>query len=151
MTGGWPRPPSVSNGSALRRHAEFWRVTRRLAAHAARVIVWSRAFGTALASGGLPGEAAVGHGRAWRAFAMAMPAYHPNVRAVGQARGDRLTGRQAECLRWAEVGRSARDIGAILGISQRTVEEHLAIACATLGVRTRVQAVVCARRLGLLD
>jgi DNA-binding CsgD family transcriptional regulator len=62
----------------------------------------------------------------------------------------RLTARQLQCLRWAEEGKSARDIGTILGISARTVEEHIAIACAALGVRTRVQAVVFARRLGLL-
>jgi DNA-binding CsgD family transcriptional regulator len=41
-------------------------------------------------------------------------------------------------------------MGQILGISQRTVEKHLELACATLGVRTRIQAVVRARELGLL-
>ncbi|HEY2359423.1 MAG TPA: helix-turn-helix transcriptional regulator [Phenylobacterium sp.] len=59
-----------------------------------------------------------------------------------------LTARQVECLRWTEEGKSARDIGTILGISARTVDEHIAGACAALGVRTRVQAVVRARSLG---
>ena len=63
--------------------------------------------------------------------------------------GPRLTGRQLECLHWTEEGKSARDIGTILGISARTVEEHIAVACAALGVRTRIQAVVRARHLGL--
>lgn len=66
-------------------------------------------------------------------------------------RSPSLTKRQLECLSWTEEGKSARDIGQILGISQRTVEEHLALACATLEVRTRLQAVVKARRLGLLE
>lgn len=63
----------------------------------------------------------------------------------------RLTARQAECLAWAELGKSARDIGQILGISQRTVEKHLEMACAALQVRTRIQAVGKARRLSLID
>jgi len=67
-----------------------------------------------------------------------------------QAEDARLTPRQVECLLWTEQGKSARDIGTILGISARTVEEHLAVACAELGVRTRVQAVVQARQLNLL-
>lgn len=61
-----------------------------------------------------------------------------------------LSRRQLECLSWAEAGKSARDIGQILGISQRTVEKHLEQACGLLGVRTRIQAVVRARQLGLL-
>ena len=62
-----------------------------------------------------------------------------------------LSRRQLECLSWAEVGKSARDTGQILGISQRTVEKHLEQAYEVLGVRTRIQAVVQARRLGLFD
>ena len=62
-----------------------------------------------------------------------------------------LRRRQLECLSWAEAGKSARDTGQILGISQRTVEKHLEQACEALGVRTRIQAVVRARQLGLLD
>ncbi|WP_421938109.1 response regulator transcription factor [Phenylobacterium sp.] len=62
-----------------------------------------------------------------------------------------LSRRQVECLNWAEEGKSARDIGQILGISQRTVEKHFEQAYAALNVRTRVQAVVRARDLGLLE
>lgn len=61
-----------------------------------------------------------------------------------------LSRRQVECLAWAEQGKSARDTGVILGISQRTVEKHLEQAYEALGVRTRIQAVVRARELGLL-
>lgn len=62
----------------------------------------------------------------------------------------RLSERQLECLAWAQEGKSATDIGQIIGISGRTVEGHLAKACESLGVRTRIQAVLRARELGLL-
>lgn len=65
-------------------------------------------------------------------------------------RGPRLSERQLECLAWAQEGKSATDIGQIIGISGRTVEGHLAKVCEALGVRTRIQAVVRARELGLL-
>lgn len=67
-----------------------------------------------------------------------------------ETRAPRLSDRQLECLAWAQEGKSAGVIGQILGISGRTVEGHLAKACEALGVRTRVQAVVKARELGLL-
>lgn len=65
--------------------------------------------------------------------------------------GYAITPRQLECLTWAQEGKSATDIGAILEISPRTVENHFARVCEQLGVRTRIQAVVKALDLGLLD
>lgn len=61
-----------------------------------------------------------------------------------------VTERQLECLAWVQEGKSASDIGGILGISSRTVEGHLLRLCEHLGVRTRLQAVLKARDLGLL-
>lgn len=61
-----------------------------------------------------------------------------------------ITFRQLECLYWVQAGKSATDIGCILGVSPRTVEAHLAKACARFGVRTRIQAVLKAKALGLL-
>jgi len=61
-----------------------------------------------------------------------------------------LSRRQTECLFWVQEGKSSRDIGVILGVSHRIVERHVFRACAKLGVRTRVQAVVRARSLGLI-
>lgn len=61
-----------------------------------------------------------------------------------------LTDRQLECLAWTQEGKSAVDIGQILGISARTVEGHLAKVCHHLGVRTRIQAVSKAKDLGFL-
>jgi len=61
-----------------------------------------------------------------------------------------LRPRQVECLAWARQGKSSADIGRILGISGRTVDEHIAHACEALEVRTRVQAVARAVQLGVL-
>jgi DNA-binding CsgD family transcriptional regulator len=61
-----------------------------------------------------------------------------------------ITERQLECLAWVQEGKSATDIGAILGLSGRTVEKHIIKVCGHLGVKTRVQAVVRARELGLI-
>jgi len=75
-------------------------------------------------------------GRIW------LSGHEPDLRAISS--------RQIECLYWVQMGKSATDIGAILGISSRTVEGHIAKTCEILGVRTRIQAVVLARDLGLL-
>jgi DNA-binding CsgD family transcriptional regulator len=65
--------------------------------------------------------------------------------------GAPVTPRQLECLRWVQAGKSAYDIGVILGISPRTVDTHILEACARLGVRTRMQAVLAAIELGILS
>ena len=56
-----------------------------------------------------------------------------------------------ECLSWVARGKSSVDIGRILELSPRTVDEHVRGACRRFGVRTRVQAVARALELGLLD
>jgi DNA-binding CsgD family transcriptional regulator len=72
--------------------------------------------------------------------------------SCGSERSDRpsLTIRQLQCLEWSRRGKSSVDIGKILGLSPRTVDEHFAIACKALEVRTRMQAVSKAVSLGLL-
>jgi DNA-binding CsgD family transcriptional regulator len=62
-----------------------------------------------------------------------------------------ITERQLEILSWVQEGKSARDIGEILGISPRTVEHQLEKVCDSLGVRTRFQAVLKVRDLGVLN
>lgn len=62
-----------------------------------------------------------------------------------------ITKRQLECLFWVQEGKSATDIGGILGLSGRTVEKHIIKVCSHLGVKTRIQAVVRARELGLIN
>lgn len=89
-----------------------------------------------------------GHARS-RAEAAA-PLHDPIVMDGGPHHAP-LTPRQIECLAWARDGKSSGDIGLILGISARTVDGHVAEACARLEVRTRVQAVAMATQLGYLE
>lgn len=62
-----------------------------------------------------------------------------------------LSQREAECLAWVSRGKSSSDIGAILGLSPRTVDSYLEKVCAKLRVRTRIEAVALAVRTGLID
>ncbi|NGO52983.1 LuxR family transcriptional regulator [Mesorhizobium camelthorni] len=55
--------------------------------------------------------------------------------------GVSLTPREYECLQWAARGKSAWDIGGILGIKPRTAAFHLDNAKKKLGVRTKNQAI----------
>jgi DNA-binding CsgD family transcriptional regulator len=61
-----------------------------------------------------------------------------------------LTPRQVECLAWAQEGKSASEIGQIIGLTGRGVEKCFHTVYRRLGVRTRLQAVIRARELGLL-
>ncbi len=54
---------------------------------------------------------------------------------------ERLSDRQRQCLALAAQGLSSARIGEQIGISGRTVDEHLMLGCRALGVRTRIQAV----------
>ncbi|MDN5853426.1 MAG: LuxR C-terminal-related transcriptional regulator, partial [Actinomycetia bacterium] len=60
-----------------------------------------------------------------------------------------LTAREREVARLAATGMSAKEIGAALFITQRTVEGHLARAYARLGVRSKVELAHRAAELGL--
>lgn len=61
-----------------------------------------------------------------------------------------LPRRELQCLNWCSEGKTNWEIGKILGISERTVEHHIASAVRRLGCTTRVQAVALALRVGLL-
>jgi LuxR family transcriptional activator of conjugal transfer of Ti plasmids len=71
--------------------------------------------------------------------------FHAHARrTIGNNRstaGAALSPREAECLEWAAQGKSAWEIGTILGISRHTVITYLENAKTKLGVRTIVQAV----------
>jgi|SRR5882757_7640569 len=54
--------------------------------------------------------------------------------------GVQLSPRELECLEWAAEGKSAWEVGRILGISRHTAAFYLDNAKAKLGVRTIVQA-----------
>jgi LuxR family transcriptional regulator, quorum-sensing system regulator BjaR1 len=62
----------------------------------------------------------------------------------------KLTEREVECLKWVADGKSEWETGQILGISEHTVDRHMANARRKLGARTRAQAIATAMRLGLM-
>ena len=59
-----------------------------------------------------------------------------------------LTGRQVDVLRLLSEGKPNKLIARELGISEGTVKIHLAAIFRALGVHSRLEAVVAARRLG---
>ena len=61
-----------------------------------------------------------------------------------------LTPRELEALRWTMEGKTAWEVGAILGISERTAVLHANNAMHKLGCVNKHQAVVKALRLGLI-
>ncbi|MCS7567085.1 LuxR C-terminal-related transcriptional regulator [Pseudomonas aeruginosa] len=63
----------------------------------------------------------------------------------------RLSEREREVLAWTAAGRRQADIAATLGLSERTVENHLRSVRRRLGVATTVQAITIAMRNGDLE
>jgi LuxR family transcriptional regulator, quorum-sensing system regulator BjaR1 len=63
----------------------------------------------------------------------------------------RLTSRERDVLAWSAAGKSAWEIGAILRITQRTVEEHLANSRRKLGAANRTHAVAIAIRNRIIE
>lgn len=62
----------------------------------------------------------------------------------------KLTPRELDCLRWTMEGKTAWEVGAILGISERTAVLHLNNGMHKLGCANKHQAVLKALRLGLM-
>jgi DNA-binding CsgD family transcriptional regulator len=62
-----------------------------------------------------------------------------------------LTPRELESLRWTMDGKTAWEVGAIMGISERTAVHHVNNAMHKLGCTTKHQAVLKALRLGLIE
>jgi LuxR family transcriptional regulator, quorum-sensing system regulator BjaR1 len=60
----------------------------------------------------------------------------------------KLSERERECLRWVAMGKSDWEIGEILSLSEKTVNEYVERAKHKLDVPTRMQAIVRAIRLG---
>jgi LuxR family quorum sensing-dependent transcriptional regulator len=82
---------------------------------------------------------------------MAMYAFDRVRRLIAPPKAVRkLTARQREVIAWSASGKSAWEIGTIIGITQRTVEEHIAMACRKLGATNRTQAVAVSIREGLI-
>ncbi len=70
--------------------------------------------------------------------------------SVQQAERPALTPRELEVLRWTMEGKTAWEVGAILGISERTAVLHVNNAMHKLGCTNKHQAVLKALRLGLI-
>lgn len=62
-----------------------------------------------------------------------------------------LSTREKECIFWVSRGKSSFDIGAILGISENTVNFHIKNAMNKLSCSSRTVAVVKALKLGIID
>jgi DNA-binding NarL/FixJ family response regulator len=61
-----------------------------------------------------------------------------------------LTQRQHEVLRLLAEGRSTQEIASALSLSPTTVRNYIAKILASLEVHTRLQAVIVAKRRGLV-
>jgi DNA-binding CsgD family transcriptional regulator len=94
----------------------------------------------------MPGEPEASSGEHLRHFdeAPAPSMRRPNDQA-------NLTVREREVLTWISLGKSAWEIGEILGIAKRTVDEHAQTAARKLGAANRTQAVAIAVRDGLIN
>ena len=64
--------------------------------------------------------------------------------------GPSMTPRELEALRWTMDGKTAWEVGSILGITERTAVLHLNNAMRKLGCVNKHQAVLKALRLGLI-
>lgn len=68
----------------------------------------------------------------------------------GAAAQQVLTDRECEVMGWVAQGKSSHDIGALINISERTVNFHVNNVIRKLGVATRLQAALQCARLGLI-
>jgi len=74
-----------------------------------------------------------------------------NRRRQSESQRESLTAREKEVLRLMAEGESSRDIASRLVISYATVRTHIRSLGAKLGVHSKVQAIVKARELALID
>jgi LuxR family transcriptional regulator, quorum-sensing system regulator BjaR1 len=62
-----------------------------------------------------------------------------------------LTAREQEVLKWSAMGKPASEVGEILGISKRTVDEHSVRTARKLQAQNKVHAIVKALQHRLID
>jgi DNA-binding NarL/FixJ family response regulator len=74
-----------------------------------------------------------------------------NSRREVEAQLERLTVREKEVLRLMAEGTSSRDIASKLGISYTTVRTHIRSLGSKLGVHSKLEAIVKARELALVE
>jgi two-component system, NarL family, response regulator LiaR len=90
--------------------------------------------------------------QAVRAAAAGRTYIDPSVPARIRAsdRIEDLTPRELEVLRQLAIGRSNREVAALLSIGEETVKSHVAHLLSKLGVQNRAQAIVQALKRGLV-
>lgn len=71
--------------------------------------------------------------------------------AAGWVDAQPLTPREIECLRWTMEGKTAWEVGSILGITERTAVLHVNNAAHKLQCVSKHQAVIKAMRMGLIQ
>lgn len=82
---------------------------------------------------------------------LAHAAHEAMVRLQGPARTEApLSAREAEVLRWMADGKTSSEAATILGLSERTINFHVANALLKLGAANKTAAVVKAALLGLI-
>jgi DNA-binding CsgD family transcriptional regulator len=74
-----------------------------------------------------------------------------HLAAPRELKKPRLTSRECEVLTWIAAGKSAWEIGEILNISKRTVDDHAQTVFRKLGAANRVQAVAIALRDHIIE
>jgi DNA-binding NarL/FixJ family response regulator len=74
-----------------------------------------------------------------------------NKRREMDTQSESLTPREKEVLRLMAEGASSREIGGKLGISYATVRTHIRSLGSKLGVHSKLQAIIKARELALID
>ncbi|MGG1945977.1 helix-turn-helix transcriptional regulator [Trinickia sp. NRRL B-1857] len=62
-----------------------------------------------------------------------------------------LSNRECEVLRWAAEGKTSYEIGMILGLTERTINFHIARSIVKLGASNKTNAVVKAMQRGLIE
>ncbi len=74
-----------------------------------------------------------------------------DVLGHGEARGEELTPREQEVVTLVAEAHTNKEIAELLGLSEKTVENHRANAMRKLGMRDRVELVRYAIRRGLIE
>jgi DNA-binding CsgD family transcriptional regulator len=62
-----------------------------------------------------------------------------------------ITSREIEVLQWVARGKSAREIGEILQITKRTVDQHVQSTVRKMDAANRIHAVALAIREGIIE
>jgi DNA-binding CsgD family transcriptional regulator len=82
-----------------------------------------------------------------RVLRLDLPSSHPALEIPPVS----LRPRESECLAWVSAGKTNREIGQLLALSENTVKKHIKTAMAKLVASTRGQAVSRAIALQLID